>query len=131
VSQENVEMVRGVYRSWARGDFSARAGLFTSDFEYRQLAGAVEPGSPRGEDVGRAVQGIFGVYENFRVEAEEYVDAGEQVVVVGRSYGTARGSKMQLDQRFAYVWTVGDGKLASVEVYADRLEALKAVGLAE
>jgi ketosteroid isomerase-like protein len=131
MSQENVEMVREIYRGWARGDFSAGADVLASDFEYRQLPGAVEPGSPRGAEVGRALRGIFDVYEDFRVDAEEYIDAGEQVVVVARSHGTARGSRMQLEQRFAFVWTVKDGKLARTQVYPTRREALGAIGLAE
>jgi ketosteroid isomerase-like protein len=37
---------------------------------------------------------------------------------------------MQLDQRFAYVWTVRDGMLVRNEIYPDRREALEAAGLA-
>jgi ketosteroid isomerase-like protein len=43
-----VALVRKVFESWARGDFSADADVLASDFEYRQLAGSVEPGSHRG-----------------------------------------------------------------------------------
>jgi len=131
LSRENVDLVREVYEGWARGDFRAGADVLASDFEYRQLPGSVEPGSHRGADVGGAVRRIFEVYENFRVEAEEFIDAGDMVVVVARSSGTARGSKMQLDQRFAFVWTVDKGKLVRTEVFQDRREALESVELAE
>jgi ketosteroid isomerase-like protein len=103
MSRESVELVREVYRGWARGDFKAGADVFSSDFEWQQLRIAVEPGSHRGADIGVAVRRVFEVYEDFRVEADEYIDAGDEVVVVARSRGTARASAMQLDQRFAYV----------------------------
>ncbi len=124
-----MELVRGVYEGWARGDFSAGVDVLASDFEYRQLSGAVEPGSHRGSRVGGAMRKLFEVYEDFRVEAEEYIDAGDKVVVVARSYGIARRSKMPLDQRFAFVWTVEDGKLVATEVFPGRREALEAAGL--
>ncbi len=36
---------------------------------------------------------------------------------------------MRLDQRFAFVWTVEDGKLVRTEVFPDRRKALAAAGL--
>jgi ketosteroid isomerase-like protein len=129
MSQENVELVREVYDGWARGDFDT--GVLAPDFEWHQLTGAVEPGSRRGEEVGVALRRLFEVYESFHVEAEEFLDAGDKVVVSARARGTARLSRMELDQRFAFVWTARAGVLVSMRVYPDRAEALKAVGLEE
>ena len=129
MSQENVERVRAVYECMARGDFRASADHLAPGFEWEQLRGAVEPGSHRGAGVGLALGRIFEVYENLRIEAEECIDAGEKVVVVARIHGKARGSGMQLDEQFAFVWTVRDDKPARMEQYASRREALQAVGL--
>jgi uncharacterized protein len=123
MSEDNVELVRELYDGWARGDFSAGAELLAPDFEWLQLAGAVEPGSHRGEEAGSALRRIFEVWADFSVRAEEFIDAGEKVVVVARSRGTAKRSGMELDQVFAYVWTVRDGKLVRNEVFADRRAA--------
>jgi ketosteroid isomerase-like protein len=131
MSQENVELVRAVYELWATGDFRAAADLVAPGFEWDQRGGVVEPGTHRGPQAEQALRRVFEVYENFRIEAEEYIDAGEKIVVVARSHGTARGSGMQLDQRFAFAWTVHDGELLCMTQYAARDEALKAVGLAD
>ena len=40
-------------------------------------------------------------------------------------------SRMELDQRFAFVWTMADGKRVSNELYSDRDATLKVVGLEE
>jgi len=128
MSQENVEIVRRIYDGWSHGDFRVGADLLAGDFEWQQPAEAVEPGSHRGAAIGGALQKMFEVYGNYRIEPEEYLDAGDKVVVVARSRGTARGSGMELDQRFAHVWTVRGGKLARIEVYTDRREALEAAG---
>lgn len=131
MSQENVELVREVYAAWARGDFSAGADLRAAGFEYQQLSSSVEPGLRRGAEVGHALRGIFDVYEDVRIEAEEFIDAGERVVVVARVHGTARESGLKLEQRFGFVWTLSDLALIRTEVYRDRREALEAAGLAE
>jgi hypothetical protein len=131
VSQENVEVVRAVYDCWSRGDFRATANKVAPEFEWKQLHGVVEPGSHVGADANRALRSIFEVYEDLRVEAEEYVDAGDTIVVVARAHGTARGSGLYMDQRLAFVWRVREGTPVQMEQYPNRDEALKAVGLEE
>jgi len=123
-------MVKRVYERWARGDFSVDPELMAADFVWHQRRGAVEPGSHRGGGIGLALERIFEVYDDFRIEPEEYVDAGEQVVGVARSCGRARGKGMELDLRLAFLWTVHDGKLAGMEQFAERADALRAAGLA-
>ena len=131
MSQENVEVVREVYDCWRQGDFRATTNKVAPDFEWKQVHGVVEPGSHVGADASRALRSIFEIYEDLRVEAEEYVDGGDTIVVVARAHGTARGSGLHMDQRLAFVWTVREGKPVQVEQYPNRADALKAVGLAE
>jgi ketosteroid isomerase-like protein len=128
MSRENVEIVRRIYEGWAQGDFSVGSDVLAPDFEWRQSRHAVEPGSVRGSGVGDALRNLFEVYESFRIEAEEYIDLGDKVVVVARSRGRARGSGMDMNQRFAYVWTVRDGQLVRNETFVDRASALEAAG---
>ena len=129
MSGENVELVRTVLEDWARGDFRAGSDLFAPDFEWKQRSDAVEPGSHRGASVGTALRQLFEVWENYRIEADEFIDAGDRIVVVGRARGTARASGLELDQSLFLLWTARKGKLASLEVFRDRGEALEAVGL--
>ena len=131
MSQENVEAVRAIYGCWGRGDFRATADKVAADFEWKQVHGVVEPGSHVGAGANRALRRIFEVYDDFRVEAAEYVDAGDTIVVVVRAHGTARGSGLQMDQRLAQAWAVREGKPVRMEQYPTRSEALKAVGLAD
>jgi len=128
VSHENVEVVRAVYD---QGDLRATANKVAPDFEWKQVHGVVEPGSHVGADANRALRSIFEVYEDLRVEAEEYVDAGDTIVVVARAHGTARGSGLHMDQRLAFVWTVREGKPVQMEQFPNREDALKAVDLEE
>ena len=131
MSQENVELVRTALAGWARGDFRAGSDLFDADFEWKQRSDAVEPGSRRGASIATGLSQLFEVWEDYRIEAEEYVDAGDRIVVVGRARGTARASGMELDHNLFFVWTALDGKIVRLELFRDRAEALEAVGLLE
>jgi len=131
MSQENVELVRRIYDGWSRGDFSVGADLMGPEFEWHQYADAVEPGSHRGAAIGGAISKIFEIYENFRVKPDQYLDAGDKVVVTARVQGTGRGSGVELNEPFAFVWTVQGGKLAELTLFRDRRKALQAAGLRE
>ena len=92
MSQENLALARKIFDGWSQGDFSVGADLRAPDFEWQQHAEAVEPGARRGEGVGQSLRNIFEIWDDFRVEPEEFLDGGDSVVVVGRSLATARGS---------------------------------------
>jgi hypothetical protein len=57
--------------------------------------------------VGDALRRMFDVYDNVRVEAKEFIDAGDKVVVIGRTRATARGSGLQLDSEIAWFGPCG------------------------
>jgi uncharacterized protein len=131
MSEENVEIVRRIFDGWSRGDFSVGAELLAPNFEWQQHAEAVEPGTRRGGQVGNSLRTIFEIYENFRVQAEDFIDAGEKVVVAARVSATERRTGMPLEGTWAFVWTVRDGRLVRNQVYANHAEALKAARLRE
>jgi ketosteroid isomerase-like protein len=125
-----VDRLRTLYANWSRGDFRSDASLFGPGVEWRQSRDAVEPGLHRGtEEVARMTRSVFDIFEDFRVEPVEFVDAGERVVVEGHIHGSARGSGMELDRPYILVWTFRDGELVRVEEFVTREEALAAVGL--
>jgi ketosteroid isomerase-like protein len=70
-------------------------------------------------------------WEQIRFEPQEYVDAGDQVVVVARLIGRGKKSGVEVAHTWAYVWTVRERKILRMVGYADRDQALDAVGLAE
>ena len=125
MSQANVELVRAIYDRWAAG--SSARDLIDADMEYVNPAYAVESGTRRDR---RALARVREVYPDFRVEPERFVDAGENVVVIGTARGTA-ASGVEAQWRQGYVWTVRDGKAIRFRWFNDPDEALEAVGLRE
>jgi ketosteroid isomerase-like protein len=125
MSEENVQLVRKMYELWSGGQ-SARH-LIDPQLEYVNPSYAVEPGTRRGRS---ALGKIREVYPDFRMEPERFVDAGEDVVVIGTARGTA-ASGVQAQWRQGYVWTVRDGKVVRFRWFSQPSEALEAVGLSE
>ena len=70
-------------------------------------------------------------WDDWELEVEDYVDAGERVVVIINQRGRSKASGIPVEMRFAQVWTLRDGRGIRMEMYASVDEALEAVGLSE
>jgi uncharacterized protein len=125
MSEQNVELVRTIYRLWGANE-SARH-LIAGELEYVNPANAVESGTRIGR---RALASVREVYSDFRVDPERFVDAGEQVVVIGIARGTSP-SGVEAQWRQGYVWTIQDGLAVRFRWFNDPREALEAVGITE
>jgi ketosteroid isomerase-like protein len=67
------------------------------------------------------------VFENFRYEPSDFIDAGDQVVVRIRQAGRGKASSVPVEEVIANVWTLRAGKCVEVRVYSTEHEALEAV----
>jgi ketosteroid isomerase-like protein len=70
-------------------------------------------------------------WTTYRAEVVEAIDCGDRVLLVAPTFGRLPGSTHEVKIDGANVWTVRDDKIARVEFYLTRAEALKAVGLSE
>ena len=70
-------------------------------------------------------------WEEVRWEPEQYLDAGDQVVVLIQMRARGRGSGAEVETPMAHLCTMRDGKLVRHETFFDRDDALAAAGLGE
>ena len=144
MSQENVELVLGLYPA-SDVDF---VPLYRDDSLWAEQARDLAPfvqadfacvwhqfGSERryaGLDGLRAFMlDWMAPWVAYRVEIEEAIDLGERVLMLNRDRGRRVGSTQEVEGRLAALWTICDGKIARLDAYNTRAEALKAVGLEE
>ena len=125
MTQDNVEIVRTIYRLWNEG--RSPRHLIDPQLEYVNPPDAVETRTRRDR---RALASIREVSPEFRVEPERFLDAGEDVVVIGTALGTTKSGAKAL-WRQGYVWTLRDGVAIRFRWFNHPDEALKAVGLEE
>ncbi len=108
------------------------SGLLSEEIEWVNASEAVEPGTRKGASAfGEAADAINAAFEGARVEFERFVDVGDDVVVIGTLRGKGHGSRIAVERRQGYVWTIRDGKAIRFEWFNDPAEALEAVGLRE
>ena len=63
------------------------------------------------------------------LEPEEFIDAGERVVVLARLSARGRASGVALVRRDGMVWTVRGGKAVRLDYFNRPADALEAAGL--
>jgi|SRR5436190_16764962 len=132
MSQENVEIVRDAAAAFNRGDVDTWLEYFADDIDYRAVEGALDDRGPmHGKDAVRAyVQDWLDMFDDFKVEPMELIDAGEdQVIAVGRISGRAKLSGVETDLTSAALYTIRDGKIARGREYWTKEQALEAAGL--
>ena len=78
---------------------------------------------------GRWIADWSSAWAEDSIEPEGFLDAGDRVVVLIRQRTTGRGSGVALEREDAMVFGLSDGKIARVDYYNSREQALEAVGL--
>ena len=68
-------------------------------------------------------------FEEFRIEVERTIDAGEHLVDLVRQTALTTRGGVPVETTGAGVWTFREGRLARAEFHLDRAEALRAAGL--
>jgi ketosteroid isomerase-like protein len=71
------------------------------------------------------------VWVDRRVEPEEFIAVGDQVIVIARAYAKLARTGMALDRQITEVWTLRGGRVVEIRGYRDREEALAAVAAGE
>jgi ketosteroid isomerase-like protein len=133
MSEANVEIVRRCFGLWANRDFSALPEVAQPDLVLDVSRRVFNPAVYRGLDgFRRFVRDVDEIWEGFRFDPEELIDAGDHVVASARISGRGRGSGIETEMDEFSVWTVRDGKVSSIiGGFRDRADALEAVGLRE
>jgi ketosteroid isomerase-like protein len=131
MSQKNVEIVRQVYERWARGDFRAGVELYDpyvllvlrAEFpDARAYCGPAEIRKYMREDFLADLEGAV-------IVGEEFLDAGDSVVVRVNQQATGAGSGAPVGMRYYQIWTFRGRSVIRIESIRERREALEAVGL--
>ena len=134
MSQENVEIVREAFEAFLGGDREKTAKLVDPKVEFHGTVGGLEEGRiAHGQSqIDQTFEAEdLEAWEERRLEAEEFIDAGDNVVVLLHEYRRGRGSGVELETKTAVVAAVSGGRVVRIQGYMDRDAALEAVGLRE
>ena len=131
MSQENVEIVRRALVAFAPESRDRMLALADPGIVIDATRNVFNPGTYVGIDgVRQMLTGMDETWEEMRVQPDEFVDAGDRVVVIGTLVGKGKGSGVEVERFNGQVWTVRDGLVVRLEIgFTDRAQALEAAGL--
>ncbi len=131
MSQENVEIVKRALAEFQRGNFWVPE-FFEPDVRIRWLDAVGAPSETVGlQGMSTFMLNWLETFDNMSMVAERVVDAGDQVVVIAAWQGRGKASGVDTKWRQGTVWTLRDGRVASVIGHQEPSDALEAVGLSE
>jgi ketosteroid isomerase-like protein len=118
----SVEVVRGVYAGFLRGDIPGVLRLLAEDVEWSVPGSAQVPhaGRRRGPgEVGQFFADVGGGLDVQQFEPREFFDAGESVFVLGRARVRAKSTGRGYETEWLHHWKARDGKITYFREYAD------------
>ena len=140
MSRENVERGRRAYAAlndaYRSGDVNdllpIAEELWDPAIVLRTAETFVESGEWHGyEGLLRFTSDQMKAFERMWIEPEEFIDAGDVLVVPVRFGGRARHTGIDVEFSYVHVLTVQNGKTVRIDVYESKAQALEAAGLRE
>jgi ketosteroid isomerase-like protein len=132
MTEENVEIVRRALEAFNREGVEAAMQYFDTEVEWLGPPEWLEEHLYKGHDGIRRSALLWNEsFEEFRIDPQKLIDAGDQVVALAYQRGRSKGSANWIASQIAYVWTVRNRLGVRVQVYFSWEQALKAVGLDE
>ena len=129
MGDENVDVARGLYEAFERGDVPAALGAMTDDIEWHEAEGMPYGGTYHGPQ--QVAENVFGPIttdvDGFAVTPHQFIASGDTVAAVVQYTGTGKATGKQLDLEVVHVWEVRDGKLGGFRQFIDTAEFLDVV----
>jgi ketosteroid isomerase-like protein len=127
VSKKSVEIITELYEALARRDLPAIQSLIDPEIIVSQTSLLPWGGEYYGfEGVQQFFTELFRSVES-QLAVEEFVDAGERVIVIGSTRGRVRATGATFNIRAVHVWTVKGGKGVRFEPNVDTPKMLEAL----
>ena len=135
MSEENVELVRERFKRFAA------TNEFDSD--WFDPGFVLDMSTFTGWPEKQHYKGVEGIREflsswleawddDWRLELDEVLDAGDdKAVAIASQYGRSKSAGVEVEMRFAQIWTFRGERLVRMQVYASPRDALEAAGLSE
>ena len=133
MSEENLELVRSGYKTFAEGDIETVLSLLDPDITLEEREPTLDtPSIYHGHQglldmIARVNEGL----EDVKYAPERLVDMGDQVLVEVRRKGRGSLSGVPVERWQFHIWDIAEGRAIRFRTYADRQEALEAAGLSE
>ena len=127
--EPEIQALRRIYDALLRWDVDEFARDVTHDFELILPETVPWGGTRHGRDGVEAYAALFRDHvEGQWADPDDFLEAGELIVVLGRLRGRARATGEEYEVAFAHVWTLSDGVPSRCHSYFDTAPIMAALG---
>jgi uncharacterized protein len=136
MSQQNVQAMSRLYDAFNNGDLDAFARGVSRDLVWNEAESGLYAGGNPYRSFAEVRDGVFAPtmrdFEQFSVDLEQLIDAGDYVFGTGRYRGRSTTTGKQLSAQFCHLLHVDpEGKLDRMQEYADTLQEARITGRVE
>ncbi len=129
MAPDRLELVRGVYSGWGRGDFSTSLPLLGEDFEFIVDPEIPDSGTYEGRDgLRRYMLSFLASWEELTITGESFTELGDTVLVAVRQRGIGLTSRVPVELRYFQLWTFTGAAVSRLEVILREERALEVAG---
>jgi ketosteroid isomerase-like protein len=128
MSGDNLEVVRGAYKRWARGDMGPDPDLFDPELVFESfMPDSSERVVSRGPEEAQAFMREFlAQWTDYRLVGERFKEIGaDRILVEGHQSGRGRLSGAAVKSPMNSVWTFRDGRVVHLVFEPDLQRALE------
>jgi ketosteroid isomerase-like protein len=128
-SKEVLEGFREGFECWNGGRIDEMAAMYQEDSEFDTTRAFPGGSVYRGrDDMQRFWRDSWDAWQGVRMDPLDVLEAGPEMFVVPiRIWGKGRNSGIEVDQRFAALYTIGsDGRIVRCELFPDESAAFEA-----
>jgi uncharacterized protein len=132
VLEQDVERLRDAYQAFNAGGVEAFLERLTPDFQVRDRDSSPDRQTRYGrEGIIQLFDSYMEAFDALRLEPEEFIEAGDQIVVSLRQWIRGKGSGAEVVGHIAHVWTLRGPDIYRLRIFGDKdraLDALRAEG---
>lgn len=125
----NLESIKSLYEAFAKGDVPTVIAFLDPHISWTEAEGFPYGGTYNGPNA--VLEGVFmrlgTEWDGFSVVPDEFIDAGDTIVVLGTYSGTYKATGKSFKADFAHVWKIGAGKAIRFVQYVDTLLVYRAL----
>ncbi len=124
-----MERLRGAYQAFNEGGVEAILERLAPEFQgVRDRESSPDRETRFGkEGIKQLFDSYMEAFDVLRLEPEEFIDAGDQIVVSLHQRIRGKGSGAEVVGHIAHVWTMVGGAAVRLRVFGDKEGALKAL----
>ena len=131
MSEENVNLVRGMYAGFGKGDIPAVLSTLHPQVEWWEAENFIYAEKNPYVGPNEVLSGVFmrlgEEWDGFAVSPKAFHDAGDTVIAEGYYSGTYKKTGKPVRSQFAHLFTFRDGQVVKFQQYTDTAQFAEAV----